>query len=179
MNQMNPYLATGILSAALLCAGGAFFAPGFRGRAFSFLRSQNAAYLFCGAALLWFMWILYNLSEADFGQYKFILMAVFGGAGILAFRHLPDFLPVRGLSVIILLFMRVLLDALYGMPAQSRLVSVSLAYVLVVAFVYFGCLPFRMRDFFEWLYERSVRVRAFAASLCLAGAVAAGSMLFY
>lgn len=176
---MNLYLSTAVLAALCLALGAAFFWPAFKGLAFKFLRSPKASIVFFGGALIWFMWILYNLSEADFGNYKSILMLVFGGAGLLAFKYLPDFLSVRGLSVLMLLSLREFIDSAFMLDIPSRLVMVSIAYALVLAFIYFGCLPYRMRDLFEWLWERPSRVRAFGSLFVLAALSMYGAMIFY
>lgn len=176
---MNLYLSTAILATLCMAAGVAFFFPAFKDTAFKFLRSQKAAIAFFGSALIWFMWILFNLSEADFGNYKLILMLVFGGAGLLAFKYLPDFLSVRGLSVLMLLSLREFIDSAFMLDIPSRLVMVSIAYALVVAFIYFGCLPYRFRDLFEWLWEKPSRVKGFGALFVLLALSMYGAMLFY
>lgn len=176
---MDLFFTTLIFSLLCAFAGVAFWIPSFKPYAFKFLRSEKAAYLLFGSAALWFVWILFNLGEADFGQYKFILIAIFGGASILAFKHLPDFLSVRGLSALMLLFFRVALDSAFMQEPNSRLVMVTLAYIAIVAFIYFGCLPYRMRDFFEWLYAKNLRVKTFAILLLLASFSMDVSMLFY
>lgn len=153
--------------------------PQFKELAFKFLRSKSAALVFFGAGGLWFLWILFNLTQADFGDYKFILMAVFGIAGVLAFKYLPDFLSVRGLCVLMLLSLREFIDSAFMLDIPSRLVMVSLAYVAVVAFIYFGCLPYRMRDFFEWLWEKSYRAKGFGVFLMACAFSMYAAMLYY
>lgn len=176
---MNLYLTTSIFSVICAILGVAFLLPTFKTIAFSFLRSQLASYIFFGSGLLWFVWILWNLGEADFGNYKMILIAIFGGAGLLAFKHLPDFLSVRGLCVLLLLFMRACIDSAFMEEPESRKVMVAFAYVVVVASIYFGCLPYRMRDFFEWLYAKNIRVKTFGVLLLLASGAMDAAMILY
>lgn len=176
---MNLYLATSIVSALFFLGGIGFFFTGFKGPAMRFLRSQTAAYVLGAIAIVWFMWILYNLTEADFGNYKFLLMAIFGGAGLLAFKHLPDFLSVRALCVVMLLSSRHFIDAAFMQEPVARLVMVSLVYFFIIVWVYFGCLPYRMRDLFIWLFKEPARAKGFAAFMCACGAACAISMLFY
>lgn len=176
---MNLYISTAIFATLCLITGLAFFFDEFKSLAFKFLRSKNAAIVLFGSGGLWFLWILYNLAQADFGDYKFILMAIFGGAGLLAFKYLSDFLSVRGLCVVMLLALRQFIDSAFMLDIPSRLVMVSIAYICVVAFIYFGCLPYRMRDFFEWLWEKSVRAKAFGFLLFLCGISMYISMIFY
>lgn len=167
---MTIFLSTIILALLFLIAGIAFSFASFKTVAFKFLRSQEVAYVLITIAGSWFLWILYNLTEADFGQYKYILMAVFGGAGALSFKYLPDFLSVRGLSILMILCLRVLLNSAYMVDATYKALFVLDCYILVVAFIYFGCLPYRMRDFFEWLFEKNSR-RKFLAIILIAEAL--------
>ncbi len=176
---MNLYISTAILATLCLAAGLAFFSEKFKPLAFKFLRSPRAAVALFGAGIVWFVLILLNLSEADFGNYKFILIAIFGGAGLLAFKYLPDFLSVRGLSVVMLLALREFIDSAYMLDIPARLTMVAIAYVLVVAFIYFGCLPYRMRDLFEWLWQKSSRVKSFGGLFILAALSMYVSMIFY
>ncbi|MBO7521913.1 MAG: hypothetical protein J6T16_06710, partial [Opitutales bacterium] len=109
--------------------------------------------------------------EADFGQYKYILMAVFGGAGLLSFKYLPDFLSVRGLSVLMLLSLREFINSAYMLDEPYKAAFVSYCYALVVAFIYFGCLPYRMRDLFEGVYAKPVRVKILSAFFVVSAAI--------
>ena len=167
---MGIFLSTIILAALFLALGIAFAFEGFKKYAFAFLRSKSAAYVLVGIAGAWFLWILYNLTEADFGQYKYILMAVFGGAGILSFKYLPDFLSVRGLSVLMLLALREFVDSAYMLDEPCKAVFVSYCYALVVVFIYFGCLPYRLRDFFEFLYAKPIRVKILSTFFVISAA---------
>ena len=176
---MDLYTATLLFGALCFLGGAGFFFGRFEAPAMRFLRSPSAAYVLGAAAIAWFMWILFNLGEADFGQYRFLLMALFGGAGLLSFKYLPDFLGVRALCVLLILTFRQCLDAAFMAEPASRLVMVSLVYVFTVACVYFGCLPYRLRDFFNWLFGRPVRARLFAVLMCSCGAAVWISTLFY
>ena len=164
---MTIFLSTVLLASLFLFLGLAFCFEAFKTPAFRFLRSQAAALVLVSVAGAWFLWILYNLTEADFGQYKYILMAVFGGAGILSFKYLPDFLSVRGLSVLMILALREFLNSAYMVDGAYKFLFVLDCYLLVVAFVYFGCLPYRMRDLFEWIFEKSARRKMVAAVFIL------------
>lgn len=167
---MGIFLSTIILASLFLILGGAFAFESFKKCAFGFLRSKRAAHVLVGIAGAWFLWILYNLTEADFGQYKFILMAIFGGAAALSFKYLPDFLSVRGLSVLALLSLREFVNSAYMLDEPYKAVFVSYCYALVVIFIYFGCLPYRMRDFFECIYAKPIRVKILSTFFVLSAA---------
>ena len=69
----------------------------------AFPRSKVAAYLLMGAASAWFLYKIWHLGPADFGQYRKILFAVFAATAVGSFYYVPDFLAVRGLAGLTLL----------------------------------------------------------------------------
>jgi hypothetical protein len=123
-------------------------------------RSMPAAVVFFGAGALWFLWNVMHLSSADFGDYKMMLGIAFAAIAVLAFKCVPDFLAVRGLCVLVLLAASPLLGAAY-MEYQypQRLFLVTFVYVLIALAIWLGASPFRLRDFFEWLFARPGRIR--------------------
>lgn len=178
---MNLYISTYIFAILFLFVGIAF---GFRSeqirtKAFEFLRSKTAAYILFGGSAIYFVYILSQLGESDFGNIKHWLILIFGGASLLAFKFLPDFLSVRGLAAALLLFSRFAIDSAFMQEPQSRLVMVSVAYIVVVASLYFGALPYRMRDMFEYLYERPIRTKVFGIAMLLCSIALVLSTIFY
>ncbi len=165
---MTLYQSTYLFALLLALVGlpFAFFTSAFEKPAFAFLRSTKAAIVTFGGSGLWFLYILSQLGESDFGNIKGMLMLVFGGAGVLAFFYLNDFLSVRGLSVLTLLLAREFLDSAFMQEPTSRLLLVSLSYAFVVAALYLGAVPYRLRDFFTYLYEKPIRAKAFGLSFC-------------
>ena len=63
-------------------------------------RSRSAALIFFGIGAAWFLFRIWHLSEADFGQYRRPLFVFFAAVAVGAFVYVPDFLAVRGLAVI-------------------------------------------------------------------------------
>ena len=59
--------------------------------------------MFFGAGAVWFLINIWNLSPADFGEYRTPLFVFFGAVAILAFKYVPDFLAVRGVCALVLL----------------------------------------------------------------------------
>ena len=126
----------------------------------AFPRSNTAAVVFFGGGTIWFLYKVWHLPEADFGQYRTILAIAFGAIAVLSFKYVPDFLAVRGLAVLILLSASPLLDAAYMHYDQpQRLFMVSLVYLFIALAIYLGASPFRLRDFFEWLFRTPGRGR--------------------
>ena len=123
-------------------------------------RSSSAAVVFFGSGALWFLFQVWHLSPADFGEYRTLLTIGFAAIALLAFKYVPDFLAVRGLAVLMLLGAMPLLDAAYmEYDHPQRLFMVSAVYVGIALAIYLGASPFRLRDFFEWLFQRPMRGR--------------------
>jgi hypothetical protein len=63
--------------------------------------------------------------------------------------------------VLILLGASPLLDAAYMEFAHpQRLFMVTAVFIAVAAAIYLGAVPYRLRDFLEWLFRQPVRARA-------------------
>lgn len=140
-------------------------------------RSSVASVLFFGGGAVWFIFfVLRGLSEADmiFVQSPKPLMIGFGVLSLLAFFYVPDFLAVRGLSVLTLLAAWPLLMSAYGEYDQpQRLFMVSVVYLAIALALYLGAMPYRLRDFFQWLFTRMPRARILGGALLGYGALLA------
>jgi hypothetical protein len=133
-------------------------------------RSPSAAWIFFGGGAVWFLYNIWHLSSADFGDYHLILFVAFGAIAALAFKCVPDFLPVRGVCVLVLLSAMPLLDAAYmEYTHPQRLFLVTLVYVCIVLAIWTGAQPWRVRDFFSWLFARPSRSRGFGGLLTVYG----------
>lgn len=135
-------------------------------------RSTAAAYVFFGVGAAWFLYGIWHLSSADFGDYRHWLFGGFLVIAVLAFKCVPDFLAVRGLCTVVLMGAMPLLDAAYmefGKP--QRLTMVTAVYVALALAIWLGAQPWRLRDFLGWLFARAERTRA------IGGAVAAYGLL--
>jgi hypothetical protein len=138
----------------------------------AFPRSRVAAAALFGTGAGWFLFNIRHLSEADFGQFRGILFVFFLIVAVASFFLVPDFLSVRGLAVLILLGAMPLLDAAYmEFEYPQRLFMVTAVFVAVALAIYLGAVPYRLRDFFEWLFRQPARARL------LGGAVAAYGLL--
>jgi len=131
-----------------------------------FPRSPAAAYVFFGVGAGWFLYAIWHLSAADFGEYRVYLFFGFLAVAVLAFKCVPDFLAVRGLASIILMGAMPLLDAAYmeyGKP--QRLFMVSAVYLALSCAIWLGAQPWRLRDFLGWLFMRPGRARGLGGAL--------------
>lgn len=132
----------------------------------SFPRSTSAAYVLFGAGAAWFLYAIWHLSPADFGEYRSYLFIGFLLVAVLSFKCVPDFLAVRGLATIVLMGAMPLLDAAYmEYDKPQRLLMVSLVYLALSAAIWLGAQPWRMRDFFSWLFAQPGRTRGVGGAL--------------
>lgn len=129
-------------------------------------RATAAAGIFFTAGALWFLWNVWHLSNADFGEYHTLLTIAFAVIAALSFKSVPDFLAVRGLAALTLLAASPLLTAAYmEYDKPQRLFMVTFVYVCIALAIWLGASPFRLRDFFEWLFVRPARTRVVGAAL--------------
>lgn len=143
-------------------------------------RSTTAAYLFFGAGAAWFLYAIWHLSPADFGDYRTWLFAGFAVVALMAFKSVPDFLAVRGLCALMLMGAMPLLDAAYMEYAKpQRLLMVTLVYLGIVSAIWLGAQPWRMRDLLGWMLARPGRTRGVGGALTIYGALLAAVAFSY
>ncbi len=162
-----PALVLTLLGALFLVSNSAIVAM-FK----AFPRSKTAAGIFFGAGAIWFLYGVGHLSEADFGEYRTGLLIGFSIVAALAFYYVPDFLAVRGACVLMLMAALPLLEAgfLIYHPAQICLYKIAI-YLGIVAALYLGSAPYRLRDFFQWLFSTTQRPRVLGGALLTYGLV--------
>jgi hypothetical protein len=85
-----------------------------------------------------------------------------------SFIFVPDFLAVRGLAALILLTAGALLDVGY-MHYGSALFLKAYIYIFIVIALVLGANPYKLRDFFEWLYGKEFRPRVFGGIFVVSG----------
>ncbi len=151
-----------------------------------FPRSRSFAYLLFGAGAVWFLYRITHLSPADFGQYKKALFIFFAIVAVASFKFVPDFLAVRGACVLVLLGASQLLDPGYmnweygEISDFGRIYLYKIAVFVAVALaIYLGASPFRLRDFFEWLYRKPGRARLVGLLIACYGAIVSAVAFTY
>jgi len=181
---MSLFLATLLPGLLLALLGGLLFwngAPVAAG-ARALPRSDRAAWVFFGLAALGFLWRLSRTGEADliFFQSPTPVMIGFGALAVLAFIYTPDFLAVRGLAVLMLLAAEPLLAAAYmEWSRPQRLLMVTAVYLGLTVALYLAAYPFRLRDFFDWLFRTPGRPRLVGAVILAYGLATSAAAFTY
>ncbi len=143
-------------------------------------RSTVAAVICFGGGALWFLYHVSQLGEADFGNIRHWLLILFGGVAFMGFFVARDFLAIRGIAVLVLLSAHQILSATYMQEPLWLLWLVNgYVYVWIVAALYFGTVPYRVRDLIDWLFARSARQMALGGVLAGYGLLLFISALIY
>ena len=124
-----------------------------------FPRYTPLGYLLVLSATTWFVYYASLESVADFVTFKPILYILFIGVGIGTCLFVRDFLPIRGLAVLLLLLAKMMVDTARWVDSEWRLVIVTWAYLWVVAGMWFTISPWRLRDIINWATANPQRTR--------------------
>ena len=168
---MSLYIATLLPGLILLILGVLLLweKANFEKLAKASLRSFPVTCITMGLGSGWFIYEVSQLGVADFGHYRNYLFILFLVIALLSFVFVKDFLSVRGAVILVLMTARTLLDAAYMQDPASRLFMVSFIYLCIVVALYLGVVPYRVRDFFNWLFARRRRVNSFGSLIALYG----------
>lgn len=108
----------------------------------------------------WFVWKLSQLGQSDFGDYKNLLMILFGATVVGSILYVRDFLAVRGVAIIVLLAANTGLKSAFGLyDIPERLVLVVILYVFIIAGLTYGIMPYHMRETVNWFTKSTDLVR--------------------
>jgi hypothetical protein len=141
----------------------------------AFPRSASAGYVVFSVAAGWFLYNIWHLSNADFGEYRTLLFIGFAAIAVLSFKCVPDFLGVRGACGLVLVAAAPFLRAAYmEYDHPARLYMVAFVYVAISLAIWLGAQPWRLRDFFQWLFARSGRSRTLGGVLLAYGFLLCG-----
>lgn len=146
--------------------------PGMEARLKALPRSALASYITLGIGGAWFLWKIAHLPEADFGDYSNWLLILFGAVIVGSFLWVKDFLAIRGAAILMLLIGNEWLKlafAQYDLP--QRLWLVGFVYACIILAIFVGTVPFRVRDFLNWLFAANRRVRILGTGLLVYGIV--------
>ncbi|MBK1877293.1 hypothetical protein [Pelagicoccus mobilis] len=140
-----------------------------------FPRSGQAGKVLMILAMAWTGWKVWNLSSMDYGDYKQYILIGFGVLGALSFKYASDFLSVRASCILYLFFADMLVDSAWMRYEEPlRLLMVAPVYLGIALALYLAYAPFRLRDFFGWLFGVESRAKVFSMVTAVYGAVLAG-----
>lgn len=143
-----------------------------------FPRSRMAANVTMGVGGIWTLYKVAHLGEANYGDFKQYIFIGFALVGLLSFKYAPDFLSVRGTCILYLLVADLLLNGAFGHYEEPlRLFMVTPLFIGAALSLYLGYSPFRLRDFFSWLFGTAARPKIFGVSFLLYG-VFVGALAF-
>ena len=169
-------LITGVILALLSLA--ALFLPA-RNFLPQFPRSRVAGALLLTVDLVWSLWLLATMEMGEFAGFRRPLLFVLPIGFFLVLRFVDEFLAVRALGILCLLAAEPLLDAAFLRPEASRLLVTVLAYVMIVAGLFWVTMPYLLRDQIEWSTKTDARWRmlsgigfAFGAAILVCAFVA-------
>jgi hypothetical protein len=109
--------------------------------------------------MVWFIWNVNHESLADFESLKPFLFTLFIAVGLGTCFFVQDFLAVRGLSILLLLLGKLMVDTERWEPSAWRLVIAVWAYLMVLAGIWFTVSPWRLRDLVYWATANDARIR--------------------
>ncbi len=135
-----------------------------------FPRSRTAAYVTMTVGGIWTLYKVAHLGEANYGDFKQYIFIGFAIIGLLSFKYAPDFLSVRGACILYLLIANSLLNGAFGHYEEPlRLFMVAPVYIGAAVALYLGYSPFRVRDFFTWLFGTASRPKTFGLAFLIYG----------
>jgi len=124
-----------------------------------FPRSRLAGVILLIVALVWSFWLLATMEMGEFSAFRRPLLIALPIGYVLVLRFVDEFLAVRALGILCLLAAEPLLDAAFLRYETSRLLVTVLAYLLIVAGLFWVTIPYLLRDEINWSARSAVRWR--------------------
>ncbi len=124
-----------------------------------FPRSRVAGVILLTADLVWSFWLLATMEMGEFSAFRRPLLIALPIGYVLVLRFVDEFLAVRALGILCLLAAEPLLDAAFLRYETSRLLVTVLAYLLIVAGLFWVTIPYLLRDQINWSARSAIRWR--------------------
>ena len=107
-----------------------------------------------------FVWGMLCMAHMDMGEFyhlrKWFLILI-PISFVLVLLYVQEFLSVRALGALLLLVGGIVLQAAFLQPQTSRLLLPAIAYVWIIAGMYFVGMPYLMRDWIGWVVAKEAR----------------------
>jgi hypothetical protein len=124
-----------------------------------FPRQTPVGYVLMLMGTAWFLYYVSQETVSDFAAIKKVFYILFGAVGVGACLFVQDYLPVRGLAVLLLLAAKLMVDTARWADTEWRLVIATWAYAMAVAGMWFTISPWRLRDLLNWSVATESRTR--------------------
>ena len=125
-----------------------------------FPRSGIVGVVLLTAALVWSFWLLATMEMGEFASFRKPLLILLPIGYVLVLRFVEEFLAVRALGILCLLAAEPLLEAAFFRYETSRLFLTVLAYLMIVAGLFWVTMPYLLRDQIDWSAKSTARWRA-------------------
>lgn len=146
----------------------------------AFPRSYKWGVILLSIDLVWGMMCLSNMDMGEFHNLRKWFLIIVPISFVLVLVYVQEFLAVRALGSLLLLVGGIVLEAAFLQPQFSRLLLPSIAYVWIIAGMYFVGMPFLMRDWVNWVTASDARWKlATFGGVAYGAAVLVAAVLWY
>jgi len=125
-----------------------------------FPRSGIAGVVLITITLVWSFWLLATMEMGEFSSFRKPLLIILPIGYVLVLRFVEEFLAVRALGILCLLAAEPLLESAFFRDESSRLVLTVLAYLMIVAGLFWVTMPYLLRDQINWSASNNTRWHA-------------------
>ena len=170
-----PLKGTGICVALALIVSHVFaFTKADQVQAFlkAFPRNYKWGVILLSIDFVWGMMCLANMDMGEFYNMRSWFLYLVPVGFVLVLMFVQEFLAVRALGTLLLLVGGIVLEAAFLKPQFSRLLLPVIAYVWIIAGMYFVGMPYLMRDWVAWVTAQPGRWK-----LATLGGIAYGAAL--
>lgn len=123
----------------------------------TFPRSRVAGVVLLTIVLVWSFWLLATMEMGEFSSFRRPLLIILPIGYLLVMRFVDEFLAVRALGILCLLAAEPLLEAAFFRYETSRLFLTVLAYLMIVAGLFWVTMPYLLRDQINWSTKTTAR----------------------
>ena len=127
-----------------------------------FPRSRTAGAILLMCAPIWSWILIKTIDLGEFSNWRTRILIFIPIAAFLTWRYVDEFLAARALGMVALLAAEPLLEAAWLRPEPSRLALVILAYVWIVAALFWIGMPYTLRDQIAWVTKNEGRWKSAA-----------------
>src|SRR5213595_3751977 len=146
------------------------FKPDLANVAQRFPRSHIGGVVLLTISLLWTFWLLATIQMGEFAGFRRPLLIILPIGYVLVLRFVEEFLAVRALGILCLLAAEPLLESAFFRDESSRLVLTVLAYLMIVAGLFWVTMPYLLRDQINWSAGNNARWHALHGIAAVYGA---------